>query len=97
MDFLRGIKETKVKPFRGGPKTVMLTDRDGVAKGVRVQPKYLTPLGAIVADATAKLLTVGLVSYSILTVLEMPEPNWVVPALMPLAYVPLRRTAPRRR
>jgi len=77
MDILRGIKETKVKPFRGGPKTVVLTDRQGVTMGIRVQPKYLTPLGAMVADVTAKVTTIVLVVTSRKVIWLFPEQLWL--------------------
>ena len=31
-----------------------------------------------------------LVGSSVLNTIEMPEPNWVIPALLPLAYLPLK-------
>jgi len=90
MDILRGIKETTVKPFRGGPDTRVLTDRNDVTLGVRVKLVYLNPLGAMAADIAAALGAVAMFSSMALTLMAEPDPQWVKLLIPVAAYLPLK-------
>ena len=90
MDILRGIKETMVKPFRGGPETRILTDRNDVTVGARVKLVYLSPHGAMAADFAAMLIAIILFVNMALSLMAAPDPQWLELLLPVAAYIPLK-------
>ena len=90
MDILRGIKETTVKPFRGGPETRILTDRNDVTIGARVRLMYLGPHGAMAADFAALLIAIILFVNMALSLMAEPDPQWLELLLPVAAYIPLK-------
>lgn len=90
MDILRGIKETTTKPFRDGPETRLLTDRNDVSLGVRVKPVYLSPHGAMVADFASLLIAVAAFVNMALNLMDETDPQWLELLLPVAAYIPLK-------
>lgn len=90
MDFVRGIKETPAKPFRGGPETRILTDRNDVTVGARVKLMYLSPLGAMAADFAALLIAAAAFVNMALNLMEETDPQWLELLLPVVAYIPLK-------
>lgn len=90
MDFLRGIKESKVKAFKGRPRAVYLTDRYGTTQGIRTEGYFKTPASNRVADVAAVAGTAWLVVHNMIAVLDMPDPAFEQPLAALLAYLPLK-------
>lgn len=90
MDILRGIKETTTKPFRDGPDTRLLTDRNDVTVGARVKLEYLSSLGAMAADLAARLSAIILFINMALNLMAEPDPQWIELLFPVLAYLPLK-------
>jgi len=90
MDTLRGIKETPAKPFRGGPETRILTDRNDVTVGARVKLMYLSPLGAMAADFAALLIAIFLFFNMALSLMAEANPEWIELLFPVAAYIPLK-------
>lgn len=90
MDLLRGIKDTKVKAFKGWPRSTVLSDLSGTMSGIRINTSFKTPFGNKVADAAAFLGTTALVVASVHATAEMPDPKWEEPLLVAGLYLPIK-------
>jgi len=91
MDSLRRIKVSKVKAFKGWPKTNVLTDSSGTMAGIRIDTSYKTPFGNKVADVAALIGTAVLVVECIRTVSQMPDPQLELPFLVgAVSYLPIK-------
>lgn len=90
MNFLHGTKVSKVKGFKGWPKTNVLTDASGTMAGFKIDTSYKTPFGNKVADGAAVLFTLGLVVESVRTLSQMPDPQLALPALVACMYWPMK-------
>lgn len=90
MNILHGTRVSKVKGFKGWPKTNVLTDGSGTMAGFRVDTSYKTPFGNKVADFAAAIGTVALVVESIRTLSQMPDPQLELPFLLAFMYWPMK-------
>lgn len=90
MNFLNGIKVSKVKAFKGWPQSNVLVDMSGTMTGIRIDTSFQTPTGNKIADVMAILGTVVLVVESVRTVFQMPDPELELPLLVACMYVPIK-------